>query len=344
MAQGIPRDQVFTKPSPAVVVRIGEKAPDGSPIRKNIFCIVESRSNATGTKPRHPDFAAFNNPSAADYKRWGTADAVWDPTCPECKGNGKNQMGKRCKTCEGACYVLHEDFIVSRSTIRGNLVYSDWGQSYDDRFQAWQLPGVTSPRNQPACMGIGGSAKRWINGKQEDIPCPGIHCEFQKTKMGDRGFLMPTPCKPLIRFDFLLRWQEGSKLPQRPARFVTASKHNLAAFDAFYRQICAYGAALGIHTPDLTGYPFVMRLNINKGEVTIPGQAKGQAVQFPAVEIQSDCNPIEFFTMQATRRQSLLETYEAARLVAPPRLLLPGVTEDAEDYEVVSSRLVERES
>jgi len=347
--QGIPRDQVFTKPPPAVFVRIGEKAPDGSPIRKNVLRIVESRSDASGTKPFHPDFASFNNATAAEFTRWGSDGKPWDSTCPECKGerNVMNQYNKlaRCKTCEGAGYVLHEEFIKSRSSIRGYLVYSDWGESYDDRYQAWKLPGITPPRNQPACVGANGRAQRWIGGKLTDIPCPGINCEFQKNRMGDRGFLAPTPCKPLVRFNFLLRWQEGVKLPVRPARFVTSSKHNVAAFEAFNTQILQYAAALGIARPDLTGYPFVMRLNINKGEVVAEGQTKGQAVQFPAVEIQSDCNPIEFFQNQASKRMALLESYEASRLTAAPaRPLLPGVTEDAEDYEVVSSRLVERES
>lgn len=344
--QGIPRDQVFTKAPPAVVVRIGEKGADGSPIRKNVFRIVESRSDASGTKPFHPDFAAFNNPSVADYARWGSDGKPWDPTCPECKGAGEtvNQYNKlaRCKTCEKAKYILHEEFIRSRSSIKGYLVCPDWDQSYDDKYQAWKLPGITPPRNQPACMGIGGRAKRWINGKQEDIVCPGINCEFQKNRMGDRGFLQPTPCKPLIRFDFLIRWPDGSKLPMRPARFVTASKHNLAAFQAFHAQVLAYAAGLGIGRPDLTGYPFVMRLNINKGEVTAEGQSKGQAVQFPAIEIQSDCNPIDFFQSQATRRQALLESYDAARLTAPVRALLPGVTDEAEDYEVVSTGPITR--
>ena len=84
-----------------------------------------------------------------------------------------------------------------------------------------------------------------------------------------------------------------------------------------------------------------MRININKGEVTAKGEMKGQAVQFPAVDIQSDCNPIEFFMQQATRRQALLASYDQARLTAPPvRALLTGVTDDAEDYEVVSTQLV----
>lgn len=345
MAQGIPRDQVFTKPPPAVVVRIGEKAPDGSPIRKNVFRIVESRSDASGTKPFHPDFAAFNNPSHADFARWGSDGKPWDATCPECGGKGQvvNQYNKlgRCKLCEGAGYLLHEDFIRSRSSIRGYLVYSDWGESYDDRFQAWKLPGITPPRGQAACVGIGGKAKRWINGKYEDIPCPGIHCEFQKVKVGEKGFLVQCACKPLIRFNFLLRWPEGSKLPVRPARFVTASKHNLGAFDAFHKQIVDYARAVGIQNPDLTGYPFVMRLNIGKGEVMAEGQNKGQAVQFPSIDIQSECNPTEFFAQQAQRRRALLETYEQDRLTAAPiRALLPGVTEDAEDYEVISTSLV----
>lgn len=340
--QGIPRDQVFTKAPPAVVVRIGEKAPDGSPIRKDVLRIVESRSDASGTKPFHPDFAAFNHPSSADYVRWGSDGKPWDPTCPECKGGGKNNMGKRCALCEGAKYILHEEFIRTRSSIKGYLVFADWEQSYDDKWQAWKLPGITPPRNQPACAGINGCAKRWIKGKLEDIPCPGVNCEFQETRMGDRGFILPCDCKPLVRFDFLLRWQEGSKLPVRPARFVTSSKHNLAAFHAFHTQILQYAAALGIGRPDLTGYPFVLRLNMHKGEVTAKGQTKGQAVKFPAIEIQSDCNPIDFFQGQATRRQALLESYDAARLAAPIRALLPGVTDEAEDYEVVSTGPVTR--
>lgn len=331
---GIPRDQVYHREPPGVRVRIGQKTPDGSPGRKNIFQIVEAKCGANNLKSPHPDFAAFNFPTSGELKAW--QETGWDSTCPTCKGDGK-QNGKRCRECEGFGEINHPNFITRRSTIKAVLVYPEWDDNYSDNFLAWKIPGTAPPKGCPACIGGGGRALRWVakqrgaEPEQIEMECPGNRCEFQQLTKNDRGYANPRLCKPAAAFHGLLRWPNGTPLPWRFFRFVTSSNHTVAAFEAFYKQMLNVAGALGIERPDFTGMPVALNLRIQKGE------QMGQATSFPVVDINFDGeSPLAFFQNQAVKKQELHAVYARERLAIPCRPSAVDAATIEEDHEVLA--------
>lgn len=331
---GIPRDQVYHREPPGVRIRIGQKTPDGSPGRKNVFQIVEAKCGSDNLKAPHPDFASFNFPTAGELKAWSALQ--WDACCPTCKGEGK-QNGKRCRTCEGFGEVYHPDFIARRATIKACLVYPEWGDNYSDNFLAWKLPGTAPPKGCPACIGGGGRALRWLqktrgaDAEQIEMECPGNRCEYQQLTTNAQGYANPRLCKPVAAFHGLLRWGNGSPMPWRFFRFVTSSNHTVAAFEAFYKQMMNVASALGIRQPDFTGMPVALNLRTQKGEVA------GKPTSFPVVDINFDGeSPIAFFQNQAAKMQELRAIYARDRLALPGPAGMVDAATIEEDHEIVT--------
>lgn len=192
----------------------------------------------------------------------------------------------------------------SRRTIRGVLVHQSEADCYESGLSNY-VSEKMHPNRLPFCSSKDSkTATRWMGGDADNfktIDCPNDRCEFRQKRPSK-----PTPCKPMVRLLFHLRWSEGTSRALTDkghpppdeilCRFASGSWNTAANIEGFFDHIRNASKGLGLHGYSLFGFPFVLTL----GRKTKPGERHS----FPVVTMTPTIEPAPFFMQQ---RENLRE-------------------------------------
>lgn len=176
-----------------------------------------------------------------------------------------------------------------RRRLRGNLVAHVWyepaptaGRPGADRwssgccwsrYDAQTLPDhAAAPGLGPTCTGDGATARRWVDGRWQTLPCPGDLCHFRQKELCKRGSTLV----------FQLRWEDGSGLPSALTYIEGHGPYSFATAQwwGFYKGILQQWQALGGHgEPPLYGLPIALDLQVK----TVP--SRGSRFYVPTLSL-----------------------------------------------------------
>jgi hypothetical protein len=293
----------------ACAVTMGIKGPSGHPVDKDRFWILDS------------------TPTNAEFK----------------KSNGETYKAPvRAKHPSFA--IFNEAPASRRLSIPAVLAHATVAEMFDDRRQAYRLPGISHPKKAPACIGNGVDAIRWTPDREDYMPiaCPGERCPFTVAP-NDRT---PAPCKPTTRLLARFNWPveritdpatgkvTERRLPNLPFKFISGGWNTAGAILGFFETFERNCRALGVDplAVPLFGLPVLLTLT----ERTNP---KSQS-RFPTVSLQinGDADMLTWIEMQLRRREEVQALAVSGRpllALTDPELNTPAELEA--DYSAISA-------
>lgn len=174
----------------------------------------------------------------------------------------------------------HPDFVFfnsappeARRAISGIIAHAKWdytdGGCLEQHRSAMKLPGrPPPPTREPACVGDGTTARRWMGDGWQPVPCT-EKCPFLQPP-DERN---PAPCKPLTRLLFRLDWT-GTKVAgtaQTPiARFASHSIYTYVSVAGL--KVALDDAARALNVDPATVSPLGLRFRLQVQERTAPGK------------------------------------------------------------------------
>lgn len=165
-----------------------------------------------------------------------------------------------------------------RQVIGGIIAHGTWdyttGGCLEQHRSAAKLPGKPSPPSrEPACVGDGTTARRWMGDGWQPVPCTD-RCPFLQPVDDRNG----PPCKPLTRLLFRLDWTgtpAAGKAPTPIVRFASGGFYTYTSIAGLKVALDDAARALGINPATVS--PFGLRFRLQVQERTKPGK------KFPAV-------------------------------------------------------------
>ena len=218
-----------------------------------------------------------------------------------------------------------------RQTLQGYLIHHTEVECFEWHRQAMVLPGLSMhPRKRAHCKGDGVKALRWTGNVRVDdgvndfaeIECLGDKCEFAQAPSPNK----PPPCKPWMRFIFLLTWKEGTQYPPILAKFTSGSWNTLQNFVGFFADIKHASEALGVPNYSLIGYPLTLH-HIFK---TQPDRNR----RFQVIEISPRMPALQFLGEQAQRIKAIKAEYGQLEAITDQTQLEPKTI--YEDHKAIS--------
>lgn len=163
-------------------------------------------------------------------------------------------------------------------TLIGRIIHMKESDAYSFYLGAFQSPsgrGLQNPNDGWWCRGDAKKATRFVNGKYQQIPCPGRLCEFQQDKFGPKGDV--PHCKPHLTMIFQLLLAPEWNTPNIIVQFDSQSWNNIAAAEGLFKHVRDTAKPLGYAegTFPVFGLEFMMNLKERR---------KGQR-KFPEVSI-----------------------------------------------------------
>lgn len=205
-------------------VSVGRKLPNGNidPGSKDRFWIVMPHEDGSGTRPPHPDFAAFNGAPAE---------------------RRKTLYGNLCHATEAELFEYGR---------RAPKLPAPW-TNHPDRRPACVGNGVKALRyfGREEVEGPRGGLS--VLNDFREINCPGDACEYSQ---GGKP-----PCKSHFRFWFRVSWPQ-TESGLRPAQVVLASKswNNVAVWRGFFDRIEQFAKDFRLREWSLFGLPIKLTL------------------------------------------------------------------------------------
>jgi hypothetical protein len=180
-----------------------------------------------------------------------------------------------------------------RTVIRGNVVHNELSEFFHHSLKAYKLGRgfAATPRGEPACVGNGKEAVRYMGTEQGfvSIPCPNELCEFRLCE--------PKLCKPFASLLFRPSWRDDSPLPSPLMKFTTASWDSVSSLAGLFEFVDSTAKELGLDQISYFGLPFTLVLSEKKN--------KNKGTRFPIVTASLDCDVMQFLARQKEQMQSI---------------------------------------
>ena len=182
----------------------------------------------------------------------------------------------------------------ARRAIYGVLAHARQEECFSHALRCQGVKGrPMPPSRRPFCSGDGRAALRYVGvdgagvERFDRIACPHDACEFRQGE--------PAPCKPHMRFLFMLAWGPGVEFPAMLCKFTSGAWNTTREFVGFFGAIRSIAVAFGLDSSaiNLAGFRFVMQLTERSN--------KARKSRYPVVTI-TPVDDIAGFLQDQSRR------------------------------------------